>query len=149
MGFLDILMRGGKVADEHLPLPDNTIPTDDKDNIQPIADTRKFLEAQKLVCAPVFTIGVSDPGQTVRFPSLIPIVSASLRADGEMYHVEIHLEHLKHQQSAPGAGIWDTEFIVKGFKDLTLTKLTRDVQKFHESNFGFASKDKYYLVFRL
>jgi hypothetical protein len=152
MGFLNVLMRGGKVADEHLPLSDNTTPSDDKDKIWPIADTRKFLEAQKLVCAPVFTIGVGDPAQTVKFPSSTPIVSASLRADddadGEMYDVEFHPEHLKHQHSAPDVGIGDRKFVTKVFKDLTLTKPTRNVQKFHESEFGSASEFKYYMVFR-
>jgi hypothetical protein len=52
MNFVQVLMRGGKFGDENLPLPNDTKPRDENNKVWPKEDTKKFLEAQKLVCAP-------------------------------------------------------------------------------------------------
>jgi hypothetical protein len=82
MNFVRVLMRGGKFGNENLSFANDTKPRDEYNKVWPKEDTQKFLEAQKLVCAPLLTISEFD--QLVAFRSSILIVEAKLRQDGDV-----------------------------------------------------------------
>jgi hypothetical protein len=143
MNFVQVLMRGGKFGDENLPLPNDTKPRDENNKVWPNADTQKFLEAQKLVCAPLLTISEFD--QRVNLPCSIPIVEAKLRQDGESYDVQFYHEYLRQDiSSEPGFGIDSYKFVLKIFGSHGEAQQNRVLDRM--GIFGFTCEGMYYLV---
>jgi hypothetical protein len=146
MNFLRVLMRGGKVADEHLPLPDYTARTDYDNEIWRATDTRMFLEAQKLVCAPVFTF--DEYTRIVDFASSLPITETTLPGVGiaypQTFEVRFHNEHLRQTSSTEvGVGMEGRKFAMTVF--MTPEEAAKD-PRWLKRLLGFFCENKYYLV---
>jgi hypothetical protein len=106
----------------------------------------KVLEAQKLVCAPVYIFG--DYIQIAHFRSSLPITEATLRGGESAYHqtfdVRFHDEHLRRTSSTNvSVGMDDRKFVMTIFA--TLEEAAKH-QRWVKRVFGFICEDKYYLV---
>jgi hypothetical protein len=148
MDFLRILMREPHTVDKSLPL-NMALRIRDENNVPwPDADTNRFLGAQRLVCAPRFTMGLYK--QVAPFRSGLPIVQArrvSVRKVGEReaYEVRFHDEYLRPSKSAePGEdGVVGRGFVMRRFAEMG--EAIKD-QSFEKAVFGFTCEGMYYLV---
>ncbi|CAE7192675.1 hypothetical protein PTNB73_09469 [Pyrenophora teres f. teres] len=142
MDFLRVLLRETHSTDANLPLPYAFRIHDENNNFWDDGDVERFLDAQPMVCAPIFRAGRFD--QKAPFRASLPIVKAEKmvgHGDEEVWHVRFHGEHL-----AGGGGGQDLEqrwFTMKLFEDKDEAKEDRMWAK---GVFGFTCEYTYYLV---
>ncbi|RMZ69415.1 hypothetical protein GMOD_00006219 [Pyrenophora seminiperda CCB06] len=141
MDFLRILMREHLTADEYLPLPHGFRIRDENNVFWDDKGLDGFLEAQRMVCAPVFNAWKCD--QNAAFADALPIVEAKKMEseDEEIWQVRFHKDHLF---GFPEGQIWEKKwFILKMFEDL---EEARKDSRWEKKMFGFTCEDTYYLV---
>ncbi|KAF1939753.1 hypothetical protein EJ02DRAFT_513610 [Clathrospora elynae] len=131
MKFLHNVLRDGTSVDARLPLPHTLRVGDENDEIWSLAVTHGFLEAQRLVCAPVFTIG--EYGQVALFFSVVAACNGDADLSGRWWG----------SYNVPGVETRGKKFMMRVGDG---SEIARRDKAWGTSSFGFTCERKDYLT---